>query len=87
MSCPDCQHFAQNPAWAGYRASCHECQARSIAQSPVFHDALMDRQKGGNGFPPQYKAALQRAFRGDWQTFHIRVKHYAGLIKKVKVEA
>lgn len=82
MTCPDCLRFAQDHNWHTYRASCLECQARSIAQSPAFHDALMDRQKGGNGFPPKYKEALQRAFRGDWQTFHIRVKHYAGLIKK-----
>jgi len=87
VSCSDCVHFAQNPNWGGYRAGCLECCARSIAQSPAFHDALMDRQKGANGFPPRYKEALQRAFRGDWQTFHVRVKHYAGLIEKAKVEA
>lgn len=82
MSCLDCQHFAQNPNWGGYRAGCLECQARSIAQSPAYFNAA-----AAKGITESYKAALQRAFQGDWITWHERVKHYAELAEKAKGKA
>lgn len=81
MSCTACLDFAANPRTGSYHATCLECKARSIAQSPAFFDALEDMRLGGNGFPPTYKLALQRAFGGAWKEMHIRVKHYAGLVK------
>ena len=38
MTCQDCAAAERDPHHAGYRADCRGCQARSMAQSPVFFD-------------------------------------------------
>lgn len=38
MTCIDCTASERDPKHAIYRADCHGCKARSMAQSPVFFD-------------------------------------------------
>ncbi|MDE2104027.1 MAG: hypothetical protein KGL39_42715 [Patescibacteria group bacterium] len=75
-ACPACADFAQNPRTGSTRAQCLECRARSIADSPIYDNAAK-----ANAITAPYKAALERAFGGDWLVWHERVKHYAALLK------
>lgn len=81
-ACPDCQKLAEYSFWHGYSADRLECRARDIARVPAYFESAKAK-----AITEPYKAALQRAFQGDWTTWHARVKHYAGLIKKAKGKA
>lgn len=67
--CPACTSYASNPASGAYRAGCPECATRSLARSPAFFES---QQQGA--ITKQYRAALERAFAGDWKRGHEVVK-------------
>lgn len=71
MTCSAC---ADNRAGkhGSYRAGCLECAARSLARGPLFHAA----QQAG-AITKEYRAALDRAFKGDIQRGHEMVKRCA----------
>ncbi len=75
MTCPACTAYAKNPNSGSYRASCLDCSIRSIAQGPAFHEA----QQTGT-ISKGYRAALERAFAGDWRRGHQVVKDWAAKI-------
>jgi len=43
MTCPDCATARAHRTWAGYRAGCQGCAARSIARSPTAHAAIVGK--------------------------------------------
>jgi hypothetical protein len=69
MICPACTQYASNPSSGAYRAGCTECATRSLALSPAFFES----QRQG-AITKQYRAALERAFAGDWRRGHEVVK-------------
>ena len=75
-TCFACTGFERNPATHVYRSACIDCSARSIARSPLF-DAQQD------GISGKYRAALDRAFKGDWQTGDSLVRRWAEKIRGV----
>ncbi len=76
MNCTACEAFQKNKLTGSYRADCLECQARSIAQGPLFWESA----RLGN-ISQAYRKVLDRTFHGDWMAGHARVKQYASLIK------
>lgn len=52
-----------------FTANCVECQAVSIARSPVFAKAREEKK-----ITPEYRTVLDRVFGGDWQRGHEIVK-------------
>lgn len=71
--CPDCQRAETNPRTARFTATCRECTARSLAQSPAFFDSARSE-----ALTPTYRSALQFFFGGDWKAGHEMVKQWAG---------
>lgn len=76
ISCFACTDFERNPLSGSYRAGCAECQIRSIARGPAF---FMAQQTGLIG--KAYRAALDRAFAGNWRAGHEIVKERAAKLK------
>lgn len=72
MNCYACLSFAQNPLSGQYKSGCIDCSTRSIARSPAYFES----QKAGS-ITPRYRAALERAFTGDWKAGHAAVKAWA----------
>lgn len=81
MTCPACTAYAKNQNSGDYRASCLDCSIRSIAQGPAFFEA----QRTGM-ISKGYRAALERAFAGDWRMGHKVVKDLADKLKGEKIE-
>lgn len=72
MTCFACESFTKNPLTGAYKAGCRECSARSIAASPAYQERPKDAPIEG-----KYRAALERAFHGDWKSGHELVKQFA----------
>lgn len=76
MTCTACASFAKSPTSGAYKAGCQVCAIRSIANSPAYWES----QRLG-AITAQYRAALERAFAGDWKAGHLAVKAWVGKLK------
>ncbi len=76
MTCTACADFAANRLSGSYRKGCLECDARQLAQSPLFWES----SKAGN-ITQAYRSALDKIFGKDWLIGHANVKRYAGLCR------
>jgi hypothetical protein len=77
VSCDACTAALANPLSGLYRAACAECQARALAQSPQFFDAV-----AAEAITPGYRSALEHAFGSNWKDGHARVKAWAEKLQK-----
>lgn len=77
MNCEACTTARTHPLSGFYRAGCAECQARALAQSPQFFDAV-----AAEAITPGYRSALEHAFGSDWKDGHTRVKAWAEKLQK-----
>ena len=75
MTCPACKIASSNVLTGHFNADCLECQARFIAQGPLFAAS----QAAGK-LLAAYKAQLQSAAGIEWESFHQRVKRWAGKV-------
>lgn len=74
-----CQYDAQaltEPDFPLFTAQCRQCEIRSLAQSPIFHEAKMHNTIAG-----AYKAQLVKMFGAAWPEGHQVIKHEAGRIR------
>lgn len=77
MSCSACDIAQVNIRTGRFNADCKPCAARSLAQSPLFADAME-----ADAITPLYRDAL-RFFLGDddVSAAHAQVKGFAALLK------
>ena len=72
MTCNACTEARIN-RWCGmYRASCLDCSARALAQSPAYHDSAQ-----ADAITPRYRDALVATFGEGWKEGHEMVKQWA----------
>lgn len=76
-ACQPCTAASVDPRHGQYQAACLECKARSIANSPAFHDAQIAKN-----ITPAYRAILDQAFGMDWESGHERAKVWSKAIKQ-----
>lgn len=72
IDCQDCVRAEANPFTARFTASCKECSARSLAQSPAYFDSAR-----AEAMTATYKAALRYVFGSEWQEGHARVRKWS----------
>lgn len=77
MSCDACTTALANPLSGLYRAGCLECEARALAQSPQFFDAV-----AAEAITPAYRSALEHTFGTHWKDGHTQVKAWAEKLQK-----
>ena len=80
MTCYACASFADNPLSGQYKSGCIDCSTRSIARSQAYTERDEDAPIDG-----KYRAALERAFTGDWRTGHAAVKAWVEKVNGVAV--
>lgn len=78
MTCFFCIEFDRNPGFDQYKSGCISCSTRSIASSPAYQERAKDAPIEG-----KYRAALERAFHGDWKAGHELVERFAERLKGV----
>jgi hypothetical protein len=78
-TCPACKKAETNPQTGHYVALCRNCEARALAQSPFFSDAI-----ASNTITPGYRIALRTVFAGDWKDGHEAVKRWHDRITRAR---
>lgn len=72
MICEACETARRNPLSGLYRSDCPECSARSLADSPFYHEAAQ-----ANAITPAYRDALRAFYGAAWRDWHQRVRAWA----------
>jgi hypothetical protein len=71
MICKACEESRAN-RWCGhFRADCHDCKARALANSPACFEAAQ-----AGAITPSYRDALQAEFGEKWLEGHEKVKEW-----------
>lgn len=76
MSCWGCDSAKAHPKSGYFASDCDECSARSLAQSPSFHDSLQSES-----MTPAYRSALRYIFGERWIEGHAKAKQWAERLK------
>ena len=79
--CYACTLAESDPATGHFRNGCPECDARALAQSPMFHESA----KAGHQMA-RYRDALHRLFPGSEDDAHERAKAWAKRIDKAPAQ-
>ena len=75
MTCPDCDTARITHPWGGYRVGCPECEARAVAQSPMYADAAAAGSVRG-----EYAKALAALSFGGIGPAHLAVKGWRSVL-------
>lgn len=73
--CADCSRAETNPRTARFTATCLECSARALAQSPLYFESSR-----GEAMTPEYRAALEAVFGEDVRQGHDATRAWANRI-------
>lgn len=78
MSCWGCEEAAKDPCTGSFCAGCDDCDARALAQSPLYADA----EKGRSKFV--YVEFLKARFGGEYVKAHLAAKRWAGAVAALR---
>jgi hypothetical protein len=76
MKCDACTLAFRDPLTDRFNADCTECDARAIARTAQYRDAIY-----AGAMTAGYRNILQTAFGEHWITGSIRVEHWTNRIQ------